>query len=137
MHTRPDITISTFDADRLYQLIHSSSLHSVTTIMDLEEELSRAILVPPEAIPPTIVTMNSTVQFLIESSQQQFELTLVYPKDADSSRRTVSILAPIGSALLGLAIGDEIEWPKPMGGQLKVKIIDILYQPERAGQYQR
>ncbi|ACN16462.1 GreA2 [Desulforapulum autotrophicum HRM2] len=49
---------------------------------------------------------------------------------------TISILAPVGSALLGLSIGDKIEWPKPGGGNLKVRITEIIYQPERSGDYQ-
>ena len=80
--------------------------------------------------------MNSTVRFFVESSQKEFELTLVYPKNVASNGKTISILAPVGSALLGLSIGDQIEWPKPGGGFLKVKITEITYQPERAGDYQ-
>ena len=80
--------------------------------------------------------MNSTVRFLVESTQKEFELTLVYPKNVDSNGKTISILAPVGSALLGLSIGDQIEWPKPGGGFLKVQITEITYQPERAGDYQ-
>jgi regulator of nucleoside diphosphate kinase len=88
-------------------------------------------------MPQDIVTMNSIVRFFVESTKQEFELTLVYPKDMDSNGKNISILAPVGSAMLGLAIGDEIEWPKPGGGTLKVRITEILYQPERSGDYQR
>jgi regulator of nucleoside diphosphate kinase len=59
-------------------------------------------------------------------------LTLVYPKDMDSSDRKISILAPVGSALLGLSQGAQIEWPKPGGGILRVRIEEIVYQPERS-----
>lgn len=135
MNAKPEITISTLDLDRLYDLIESVSRNSVPGIDELEEELNRANAVTPQEIPPTVVTMNSTVKFYVESTRKEFELTLVYPKDMDSSGKTVSILAPVGSALLGLSVGDEIEWPKPGGGKLKVKIIDILYQPERSGTY--
>ncbi|AFJ02645.1 Regulator of nucleoside diphosphate kinase [Methylophaga frappieri] len=137
MQTRPDITISTIDSQRLYQLIDALPDTNHAAIINLEEELERATLVSPQEVPPTIVTMNSTVQFVIESTQKSFELTLVYPKDMDDSGQTLSILSPVGSALLGLAIGDQIEWPNPSGDTLKVTIIDILYQPERAGDYQR
>jgi regulator of nucleoside diphosphate kinase len=61
----------------------------------------------------------------------------VYPKNADASADKISILAPVGSALLGLSQGDEIEWPKPSGGLIKVKIKAITYQPERAGELHR
>lgn len=136
-HTRPEITISSLDLDRLYDLLESLPKNSVAGNTELASELARANVVDPKEVPPTIVTMNSTVKFTVESTQSEFELTLVYPKDVDSSGKTISILAPVGSALLGLSQGDEIEWPKPGGGLLKVKITEIVYQPERAGEYQR
>ena len=103
--------------------------------MPIELELARANVVAPDLIPPAIVTMNSTVKFVIESTKEEFELTLVYPKDVDSNGKKISILAPVGQALLGLAQGDEIEWPKPGGGLLRVKITEVIYQPERAGEF--
>ena len=81
--------------------------------------------------------MNSTVKFSVESSKEESELTLVYPKDMDSNSNKISILAPVGSALLGLSQGDEIEWPKPGGGLIKVTIKEVTYQPERAGEFHR
>lgn len=137
MNTRPEITISSLDADRLYSLIATLPKYSFAGITELESELARANVVAPELIPPTIVTMNSTVKFAIEHTKDEFELTLVYPKDIDSSGKKISILAPVGSALLGLSQGDEIEWPKPGGGFLKVKLREIIYQPERAGELHR
>jgi Transcription elongation factor len=104
---------------------------------DLEAELARAEIVDPKDMPPTVVTMNSIVRFKIESSSEEFNLTLVYPQDADASGGTISILAPVGSALLGLSKGDEIEWPKPGGGMFRVRIEDVIYQPERSGEYLR
>lgn len=137
MNVRPEITISSSDADRLYDLMDSLPQGSFAGVAELDAELARANVVAPELIPPTVVTMNSTVKFVIESTQEAFELTLVYPRDVDSSDTTLSILAPVGSALLGLTQGDEIEWPKPGGGSFKVSIEDILYQPERAGELHR
>lgn len=137
MNSKPEITISSLDSERLYRLIESLPKNSIAGINELEEELDRATIVSPKDVPSTIVTMNSTVKFFIESTQKEFELILVYPKDVDSSGKTISILAPVGSALLGLSVGDEIEWPKPGGGNLKVKISEIVYQPERSGDYQR
>ena len=136
-NTRPEITLSSLDQDRLYTLIESLPPNSFAGKDELEAELGRANVVDPTEIPSTIVTMNSTVKFTVESTKNEFELTLVYPKDVDSSGKTISILAPVGSALLGLSQGDEIEWPKPGGGLLKVKITEIVYQPERAGEFQR
>ncbi len=137
MNTKPEITISSLDSDRLYNLIDSLPKNSIAGIAELEAELARALVVAPTEIPPTLVTMNSTVKFSVESTKSEFELTLVYPKDVDLSGKTISILAPVGSALLGLSQGDEIEWPKPGGGLIKVKITEVTYQPERVGEFLR
>lgn len=137
MSARPEITISSLDVERLFDLIESLPDNSIAGKAELEAELARANVVAPEAVPPTIVTMNSTVKFVIEATQEEFELTLVYPKDVDSSGEKISIFAPVGSALLGLSQGDEIDWPKPGGGVLTVKIREVVYQPERAGELHR
>lgn len=136
MKNMPEIIMSSIDSDRLYALIESLPKNSVPGLDELEYELNRATVVAPKDMPKDIVTMNSTVRFFVEHTQSEFELTLVYPRDVDSDGKTISVLAPVGSALLGLSIGDEIEWPKPGGGALKVKITQIIYQPERAGDYQ-
>lgn len=131
MSKRPEITISSTDADRLYNLIESLPANSFLGKDELEAELDRANIVPSAEVPPSVVTMNSTVKFSVKSSEEKFELTLVYPDELDSSEQKISILAPVGSALLGLAKGDEIEWPKPGGGVLTVIIEDVTFQPER------
>lgn len=137
MTTKPKIVISSLDADRLAKLLGSLSDQAFPGKDDLEAELARAQVVDPKAVPSTVVTMNSTVRFRIESSPKDYFLTLVYPKDVDPKGGTISVLAPVGSALLGLSQGDEIEWPKPGGGVLRVRIEDVIYQPERAGDYSR
>jgi regulator of nucleoside diphosphate kinase len=137
MSTSPKIVISSLDALRLGKLLESLPRNAFPGREDLEAELQRAELVDPKDVPPTVVTMNSTVRFRAESSAEEFELTLVYPGDVKEDGSTISILAPVGSALLGLSQGDEIEWPKPGGGTLRVRIGEVTYQPERAGEYQR
>ncbi|MCH8542687.1 MAG: nucleoside diphosphate kinase regulator [Alcanivorax sp.] len=137
MSTSPKIVISTLDADRLEALLESLPRGGFPGKADLESELARAEIVEPKDIPPTVVTMNSTVRFKVESSSEEFTLTLVYPKSMDASGTTISVLAPVGSALLGLSQGDQIEWPKPGGGLLRVCIEEITYQPERAGDFHR
>ncbi|WP_342671778.1 nucleoside diphosphate kinase regulator [Nitrosomonas mobilis] len=137
MKTRPEIVISTVDSERLERLLDSLPNNGFIGKVELESELARARVVEPKDVPATTVTMNSTVRFKVESSSEEFELTLVYPKDSDLSGKTLSILAPIGSALLGLSQGDEIEWPKPGGGVLRVQIHEITYQPERSGEFHR
>jgi regulator of nucleoside diphosphate kinase len=137
MTTKPKIIISSLDAIRLEKLLESLPDSAFPGKDNLEAELARAEVVDPKEIPSTVVTMNSTVKFRIESTSKDFYLTLVYPKDVDGQGGTISILAPVGSALLGLSQGDEIEWPKPGGGVLQVCIEKVTYQPERSGEYLR
>lgn len=100
-------------------------------------ELERAKVVAPEAMPPTVVTMNSTIRFAIEPTGKEFELTLSYPEDVQGQPGRISILAPVGSALLGLAVGDQMEWPVPGSRTVRVRVLEVSYQPERAGEYTR
>ena len=137
LNTKPEIIISSLDADRLYALMESLPANSFAGEKELEAELGRANIVEPHEVPATVVTMNSTVNFVVESTGEEFTLTLVYPKNIDSSGDKISILAPIGSALLGLSQGDQIEWPKPGGGLITVTIKEVTYQPERAGELHR
>ena len=133
MDKKPEITLSRLDAERLEQTLDALDGKSFPGRLELEEEIARANVVEPAQVPPTVVTMNSSVRFKVASSDTEFSLTLVYPRDADGSNDRISILAPVGSALLGLAEGDEITWPAPGGGMMVVKIIEVTYQPERSG----
>lgn len=135
--TKPPLIISSLDAQRLEALLESLPAQAFPGKDALEAELARAEIVAPAAMPPSVVTMNSTVRFSVDSSKESFCLTLVYPKDVDASGQTISILAPVGSALLGLSQGDVIEWPKPGGGTVQVRIEEVTYQPERAGELHR
>lgn len=137
MEQKPPITISSLDAARLERVLKSLSNNQFHNKDDLEFELDRANIVEPRDIPPDVITMNSTVTFKVASSDKEFSLTLVYPDDAGDSTKNISVLAPVGSALLGLREGDEMSWPKPGGGLLMVRILKVTYQPERAGEYLR
>lgn len=134
---QPQIVVSSRDMDRLEQLLESLPENAFPGKAALQAELDRAEVVDPRQIPPTVVTMNSTLRFGIESSGEEFCMSLVYPKDITGAADRISVLAPVGSALLGLSVGDEIEWPRPGGGTLKVRILEIVYQPERAGEFHR
>ena len=81
--------------------------------------------------------MNSTVKFTMLESGKDFCLTLVYPRDMDGSADRVSIFAPVGSALLGLSVGDELAWPGPGGKPMTVRVKEVIYQPESAGELHR
>lgn len=126
------IVLTSRDFDRLEALLDSLSATAFPGKELLKKELERAEVVPPEQIPPNVVTMNSTVRFTIVDSGEEFLLKLVYPKDAGDEPDRISVLAPVGSALLGLSVGDEIEWPRPGGGIATVRVVDVVYQPERS-----
>jgi regulator of nucleoside diphosphate kinase len=137
MNTKANVVISSLDAERLERLIDTLPMSAYAVGEKLEEEIARADIVEPQLIPPTVVTMNSTVRFKVDSSSEEFTMTLVYPKNVDVAQNKISILAPVGSAMLGLEQGAELEWPKPGLGMLKVRIEEVTYQPERAGDYHR
>lgn len=137
MNSKPGIVVSSRDMDRLEALLDSLPDQSLPGVAALRDELDRADVVEPADMPPTVVTMNSTVRFHMETSEKDFSLTLVYPRDVDGTAGKLSILAPVGSALLGLSVGDEIEWPRPNSGSIKVTIAEVLSQPEREGKLHR
>jgi regulator of nucleoside diphosphate kinase len=136
MEDKPKIVVSTLDLDRLEALLDATPDRSFPGKAALQAELARAEVREPEDMPPDVVTMNSTVRFALQGGEP-FSQTLVYPKDVDGSAGKISILAPVGGALLGLRVGDTIEWPGPGGKPLAVRIEEILYQPERAGELHR
>ncbi len=97
----------------------------------LEEELERAEVVEPDELPPDVVTMRSRVRVHDLVSGDDAVYTLVFPREADVAQGRLSVLAPIGTALLGYRAGDVIEWPVP-GGVRTLQIAEVLYQPEAA-----
>ncbi len=135
MTKKPKIKITTLDAVRLEKMMASLDNSQFPGKDELQDELDRADIVEPQAMPANIVTMNSTVKFQVESSDKAFSLTLVYPRDVDGSNEKISILAPVGSALLGLREGDQMVWPKPGGGSLQVRVLEVTYQPERSNDF--
>ncbi|RFC31985.1 MAG: GreA/GreB family elongation factor [Candidatus Nitrotoga sp. SPKER] len=135
MSDLPNITVSSLDLARLTHLIDALPADSQPELDNLRYELDRAIVITPENIPATVVTMNSIIQFIIEPTGKTFELTLSYPEDVQGKPGRISVLAPVGSALLGLAVGQQIEWPVPGGNTIKVRVLDVSYQPERSGEY--
>lgn len=137
MSNLPNIIISKTDARRLEDLLDAVSGDNTPIADALDAEISRADIVDSKDMPKDVVTMNSKVKFKVLSNNETFCLTLVYPKDMKDSGETISILAPVGSALLGLKEGETIEWTKPGGGLLKVKIEEVVYQPEREGEMHR
>ncbi|MGH8354000.1 MAG: nucleoside diphosphate kinase regulator [Pseudomonas sp.] len=133
MSSPPPITITRLDLQRLERLLDSLADHSPGAAA-LESELARAQVVGHAEVPAGVVTMNSRVYCRDEGSGKEYHLTLVYPQDA-GLEGTVSILAPVGSALLGLSVGQHIDWPGPGGKLLKLTLLAVEYQPEAAGAY--
>ncbi|MFA5199297.1 MAG: nucleoside diphosphate kinase regulator [Candidatus Omnitrophota bacterium] len=103
-------------------------------IEELEAELNRAIIVGADKIPSDVITMNSMVCLRDMDTGKDESYQLVYPEHADIEQNKISILAPIGTAILGYRVGDIIEWKVPAGLR-KLKIKKILYQPEAAKEY--
>ena len=130
----PPITVSSRDLARLEQLLDSPGLRHVPAAIALGRELERATVLPPERMPADVVTMNSQVRIEDMDTGEQNIYTLVFPSDARIAERKVSILAPIGTAMLGYRVGDTVDWPVPAGTR-KVRIKEIPYQPEAAGHY--
>lgn len=132
----PNIVLSSLDLDRLDQLL--SRLPATDPArLQLEQELERGAVVEPAAMPANVVTMNSTVRLRLLKTGEEPCLTLVYPKDLDATGDKVSVLAPVGSALLGLSEGDQIHWPMPDGEIQPIQVLQLVYQPERSGQLHR
>jgi len=103
-------------------------------LKELEDELDTGKIVKSKDIPNDVITMNSKVRLRDVDTQKEMVYWLVFPDDADPDQDKISILAPIGTALLGYKVGDIIEWKVP-AGIVKLKVEEILYQPEAAGDY--
>ena len=135
MTTQPPIIITRTDLQRLEAMLERLETFS-TTAEALEQELTRAQVVALSEIPAGVVTMNSRVHCREEASGKDYHLTLVFPEQA-GGEGTVSVLAPVGCALLGLSVGQHIDWPAPGGKILTLNLLAVEYQPEAAGAYQR
>ena len=131
------IHITRYDMDRLTELIDGLRLSPKANQAHLdllEKELYRAVLVDPQQIPHDVITMNSKVIITDTESGEKTTYTLVFPSAANISENKLSIMAPLGMALLGYRTGNIIEWPVPSGVR-KLKVDKIIYQPEASGDY--
>jgi regulator of nucleoside diphosphate kinase len=102
---------------------------------NLELELDRAKIISDNQVPPDLVTMNSKVKFLNVQDNKEMIITIVYPSEANFSEGKISVLASLGSALIGLCEGQEINWMFPDGKTKTLRISEILYQPEVNGHW--
>ncbi|AFM02437.1 transcription elongation factor [Desulfitobacterium dehalogenans ATCC 51507] len=132
------ISITAVDRERLLKLINKErefgTAKNKDYLKDLEHELNGADVVPSEGIPSNAITMNSKILLKDLETGEETIYTLVYPEDADLLEDKISILAPVGTAILGYREGDIIDWKVP-GGVVRLKVEKLLYQPEASGDY--
>lgn len=128
MAERPSLYLTQDDLERLSGLLDKQG----GRFAQLEGELARAKIVPRAEIPRDVVTMNSRVVFENETTGERREVTLVYPHEADIDAGKISVFVPVGTALLGLRVGQAIDWQLPNGDQHRYRIIEVPYQPESA-----
>jgi len=131
------IHVTEFDLERLKQLLlnaEHTEYRKSEYLERLRAEINRAVIVPPKDIPGDVVTMNSTVCIEDLDTNEEEIYTLVFPENADLSQGKISILAPIGTAMLGYEVGDTFEWEVPAGIR-RLRVKKILYQPEASGDY--
>jgi len=131
------IYITEYDMKRLRELLEfarASGYRGRDDLKKLEGELARGRLVSPQAVPPDVITMNSKVCLIDLDTREELTCTLVFPDDANIDQNKISVLAPIGTAMLGYSVGDTVEWEVP-AGLARFKVKEILYQPEAAGDY--
>lgn len=127
------IPLTEHDYNRLKGLVSMLERHSsgVSSGLDtLEELLEAAEVVRPDRVPRNVATMNSTVRYQDARTGEEGTLTIAYPNEVDLSRGRISVLSPVGAALIGLAEGQEAELPLPHGKTRRIRIVGVLFQPE-------
>jgi len=132
-----DIWVTDFDLERLRELLEGTrswSFRDREHLERLDEELAQAHVVPAADIPPEVVTMNARLRLRDIDSGKHMVFMLVFPSDADAEQSKISVLAPLGTAVLGFRRGDAFEWHMP-GRVRRLQVEEVLYQPEVAGDY--
>jgi len=129
-----NIVITEADYVRLQRLVESSRVfrqRDAKHLDDLEQELERAAIMKAGEVPSNVVTMNSRVKVKDLNSGRITTYQIVFPREADIARNRISVLAPIGTGLLGYSAGTTIEWQVPSGVR-RFRILEVEYQPETA-----
>lgn len=122
MSSQPAIIVATEDRARLLQLLASTDGLGVAE--QLEAELERAEVLPLHEVPSDIIVIDSELEYEDVATQERRRVQLVFPHQADASAGRISILAPLGCALLGLRVGQEIDWKMP-GGNRKLRVLSV------------
>jgi len=131
------IYITEYDLKRLRELIEDAKRvepRGNEYLESLDVELSRGKVVAPTEVPPDVVTMNSKVHLVDQDTHEEMVYTLVFPQEADITQSKISVLAPIGTAMLGYRVGDTFTWQVPDGVR-RLQVKRVLYQPEASGDY--
>jgi regulator of nucleoside diphosphate kinase len=131
------IYITELDYNRLNGLIERTRERNGTDreyLNKLEAELDRAEIIDPKDLPADVITMRSKVRLKDLVSGESNTYSLVFPTEADFAEGKISVLAPIGTAILGFRKGNTIEWQVPSGLR-RLKVEEVLYQPESAGDH--
>ncbi|MBL0308531.1 MAG: nucleoside diphosphate kinase regulator [Bacteroidetes bacterium] len=131
------IIVNRLDYARIKKCINDAKQFNSISKVESEKllaELDSAEIVEPQAIPSNVVTMNSIVKLSFLNSNKQIQFQIVYPDQANFKEHKISIFSPIATALIGYKVGDEIEWIVP-AGLTQLKIDEIVYQPEAAGEF--
>jgi len=131
------ILVNRLDYIRILKQIDEARQNKTIEVSEAEKllnELNSATILDPDQIPGDIITMNSIVKISFVDSGKQLEFKIVYPNEANFRDKKVSIFSPIATALIGFRVGDLIEWMVP-GGLTKIRIDEIVYQPEASGDF--
>jgi regulator of nucleoside diphosphate kinase len=133
-HSLPQrgIVVAETDALRLRGLLathRDAATRDATHLCDLALELERALQLPREAVPADVVVMDSRVEVLDLANGERGAYTLSYPADSDPASGRISVLAPLGTAMLGYREGDEVEWLMP-GGVRRLRIEKVRRHDE-------
>lgn len=134
---RKDIYITDHDLRRLRKLMSDPATQSETMGLDVRElalELDRGIVVAPKDVPENVITMNSRVLLRDRESGKEMTCWLVFPDKVHAVKNAVSILSPLGAAMIGNKVGDTFSW-ESSGSTREMEVVDILYQPERVGNF--
>jgi regulator of nucleoside diphosphate kinase len=127
------IYITEADMKRLHLLIESIK-NTRDDVRALQAELEHACIVTPADVPPDVITMNSKARLRDLETGEEMVFTLAFPGNANIENDKISVVAPIGTAMLGQRVGDELEWEVP-GGLVRLRVEEVLYQPEAVGDY--
>lgn len=132
------LLMNELDHARLEKLVDKDEYSKMPVAKALAERLDSADVVAPEEMPTDLVSMQSRVRFRDLKTGVEFEKELVYPRNLDpESTGQISILAPLGAALLGARVGQEVHWQMPNGKDAALVVEEILHQPEAAGELHR